>query len=377
MMQQRPLVLSYFKSSMPRKRFVRLLLAAGARPIPAFGRVVQMNSHRFVVTLFCTAIVLALIGCSDDHGVPSTQPSDKTPAQVARFSDYDSAVMSVAFSPDGKLLATSTEQRTVIVWDWQAKKRVLSLKDAGYLCVIMPDSRTLAVCDSGILSTWDLTTGKKLRQFGYDVDGGYSFAPTGRDGILLCGGRAGLTLWDLRTGEWANPTIPALEPGAHCADVSPGGRFAVSGSADGSVRVWSLQTGAETAKLHDKVRWFESVAISPDGRYVLASSSDDESIRLWDMQTQKIVRRFKASAPTPRCTAFSPDGSRFMFTDCQVVHLWDLNADREICQLKGHEVQIEAVCFSPDGIYAATASGVQDLAGRRYDTTARVWRLPK
>jgi len=193
-----------------------------------------------VALLLWMLIGLARITTGDEHAAPSTMPSDESAAIVADFGDDDGTIISSAFSPDGKLVVTASVNRNVVVWDWQQKKAILTLQGKGDLAFIMPDNRTLAVSNMGVLSTWDLITGKKLRQLA-DVGEADCVALTGRDGELLCGGRFGeLGLWNVQTGKI---TRAFLSPphGVRCIAVSAGGKFAVSSSIDGIVRVWNLQ----------------------------------------------------------------------------------------------------------------------------------------
>jgi hypothetical protein len=143
-----------------------------------------------VALLSWMLIGLARIATCDEHAGPSTKPSDQSAPIVAEFGDDDGTMISSAFSPDGKFVVTASVNRNVVVWDWHAKQAVLSLHGKGDLAFIMPDNRTLAVSNTGVLSTWDLITGKTLRQLA-DLGAADCVAPTGRDGELLCGGRFG------------------------------------------------------------------------------------------------------------------------------------------------------------------------------------------
>jgi WD40 repeat protein len=151
---------------------------------------------------------------------------------------------------------------------------------------------------------------------------------------------------------------------------SPDGRFAVSGSNDGTARVWEVATGEEVRCLSAHRKKVNAVAFSPDGRRVL-SAGDDKALRLWDAQTGDQLRSMEGHAGEVLCACFSPDG-RFAASGGkdQTARLWDTEAGREIARFGGEDGKgfgaVQCLAFAPDG--SAVVLGCADYS-------VRLWRL--
>ncbi len=147
---------------------------------------------------------------------------------------------------------------------------------------------------------------------------------------------------------------------------SPDGRYAISGSADKTVRLWDVATGQEVRRFERHTYRVNSVAFSPDARYAL-SGSRDQTVRLWEVATGREVRRFEGHTGDVQSVAFSPDG-RYALSGSgdNTVRLWDAATGREVRRFEGHTLWVNSVAFSPDGRYA--------LSGSR-DQTVRLWEV--
>jgi hypothetical protein len=89
--------------------------------------------------------------------------------------------------------------------------------------------------------------------------------------------------------------------------VTPDGRYVVSGSWDRTVRIWELATGKEVRRLIGQQGHVESVAVTPDGRYIV-SGGNDATLRLWELATGEEIRRFAGHEGHVRSVAVTPDG---------------------------------------------------------------------
>ncbi|PIG95486.1 hypothetical protein CSQ79_00255 [Gloeocapsopsis sp. IPPAS B-1203] len=290
------------------------------------------------------------------------------------FTDTFSQVLSVAFSPDGKLLATGDVNHEIHVWQVADGKILTSCKvDAGWLwCVAFsPNGRWLASGANCTVNLWDVQTGECIKSFPGYTDRVFSvaFSP---DGHFLASGSEDrlVRVWDVKTGEllhtFAGHTDEvrsvAFAP-QHYAH-SRQGMLLASGSFDGTVRVWNLNTGELQIVEHQQKVW--CVAFSPDGR-IIASGSSDRTIKLWDIRTRTNIKTLTGHSQQIRTVAFSRDGQTLASgSDDQSVRLWNYHTGEVLRVLKGHTSWISAVVFSPNTYLLASSS--EDRSVRLWDS---------
>jgi WD40 repeat protein/serine/threonine protein kinase len=142
---------------------------------------------------------------------------------------------------------------------------------------------------------------------------------------------------------------------------SPNGRTALSGSEDGTARLWDLNTGKELRLFKGDSGQVVSVAFSPDGRRALSCGRGDGTIRLWEVETGQELRRF----PGDLAVAFSPDGRQGLSVNDRIIRLWDLDSGKEVRQLRGHTSEVASAVFSSDGR--------RILSGGAWDSRVRLW----
>jgi serine/threonine protein kinase len=160
--------------------------------------------------------------------------------------------------------------------------------------------------------------------------------------------------------------------------VSPDGRFALSGSADRTVRLWDLETGTERRRLEGHTDSVTSVAFTPDGQHFLSAAADN-TLRLWDMETGREQARFWGHTDGVLCVAVSRDGRRILSGGGdKTVRWWDVATGSEIGRWRGHGGDVQGVALSPDGRLALSGGGTvyhRDYAVRLWDTeTGKVLR---
>jgi WD40 repeat protein len=151
---------------------------------------------------------------------------------------------------------------------------------------------------------------------------------------------------------------------------SPDGKYVLTGSQDGSARLWDISTGYEVRSFRGNSREIWTVAYSPSGQYILTGGLGEPAV-LWDVRTGKEVRRFGETKNGVRGVAFSPDGRHVLTADyAKSVRLWDLSNGQEIIQLDG-DFPNGIAAFSPDGRYLVEASR-PSLNGRSLPSILRL-----
>jgi len=245
-----------------------------------------------------------------------------------------SGVNSVAFSPDGHLLATGDADGSSYLWDVATRHRIATLTDpwsAGVTSVAFsPDGRTLAIGDGiGTSYLWDVATGHRIATLA-DPDGSsvrsVAFSP---DGHLLATGDADGSsyLWNLATRHRIATLTDPRSDGVRSVAFSPDGHTLGTGDADGSSHLWNVATGHKIATFTDpRSDGVTSVAFSPDGQ-LLATGDGTGSSYLWNVATgHKIATRTGPDGSGGNSLAFSPDGRTLATCDQYgTIYLWGVS----------------------------------------------------
>jgi WD40 repeat protein/serine/threonine protein kinase len=292
------------------------------------------------------------------------------------LSGHTAGVPVVDFSPDGVLLAAGSKDKTVSIWKVATGERVhrIALPEHVQTLAFHPDGRLLALSTAGTASLWDTSTWQALADIPPEPGGEFwslAFSPNGA--YLAGSGEAGVRLWKLERAPGGPRLLPIAQPSKELAGslcFSPDSHTLAWVERVGYeriVRLWDVNTGLGRVLPARPAHWILALALAPDGR--LALTNDQLEAEWWDVAAGRRVAAYGRGELEARSgisnwsaiTALSPDGAWYAVGN-RAISLWDAQAGRLLLALPQENNPVIALAWSPDRSHLAVGNADGGLA---------------
>ncbi|GIK38807.1 MAG: hypothetical protein BroJett011_26400 [Chloroflexota bacterium] len=314
----------------------------------------------------------ALLLLFEAQGMTQTLEAKRVIGQVpyryfplqATLENHTGPVFAVAWSPDGRQLASASADQTVTIWgkDTGQFTTLRGHTGSAFSVAWSPDGKQLASgsFDKTVI-IWDVATGQptSILHGHEDIVYRVAWSPDGKQ-LASSSPDQTIIIWDVATGKRA-ATLRGHTGEVQGVAWSPDGKQLASGSGDQTIIIWNVTTGRRTRTLHGHTSWVYGVAWSPDGKR-LASTSVDQTVIIWDVATGQPIFTLRGHSDWVNNVAWSPDGLKLASASAdQTVILWDTTTGQLITTLYGHTGEVQDVAWSLDGRWLASASSDQTV----------------
>jgi WD40 repeat protein len=279
--------------------------------------------------------------------------------ELNSFAGHRAAVQALAFSPDGRFVASLDQANVFGIWEARTGKPLLPIPPDNPEAVLRfrfaADGAFLsAIGKDGTVRVWEPAAGMKVRQFRIGTEETVPQWVYGPDGKVLAvpGADNAIHLWDPAAGKELR-ALHGHQDKLGDLTFSPDGKLLASAGQDRSIRLWDAGTGKELQRFTGGEKESASFLFSPDGK--LLAWSWGQGLHLWDVAAQKETRRL---ANTGAPNSFLRDGKTLAVADREAVHLWDLATGKELHRVPSDVRSYSSVTLSsyPEGAVLASAA---------------------
>jgi len=294
--------------------------------------------------------------------------------EVHKLSGHSGGIWSVAFSTDGKWLATGSWDKTVKLWNPATGECVRTCTghvSSVFSVAFSEDGKWVASASGDKTArVWDKETGRCTRTCAGHSSHVCAVAISADGGWLASGSYdKTVRLWNPATGEYLR-SCAGLSSTVLALAFSADGALLASGCRDTIVRLWNPAMGALVCACKGHSGAVRAVTFAKSGK-LLASGSEDKTMRLWDAASGACLRTYVGHSDAVSSVAFSPDGKRLASgSEDTTVRLWDSESTVCVRIIKGHFGKVYSVAFSTDGKWLASGSGGDDKTARVWDTSS-------
>ncbi|TYQ26300.1 protein kinase [Pseudanabaena sp. UWO311] len=362
------------KNKAKRKSIKQSIKDSTRKPTSPILLTISVMIAAFVGLGIGTVIKVSTIGNFDDFSIqlPVFQKKRLTPTKFLQ--KHSDAVQSVALSPDGKIIASASDDGTVKLWELEGDNTspIKEIKDQGgwvRAVVFLSNRQIITAGQDKNIKIIDIATGKVVKTLSGHTNLINNLAIAPASDLLVSGSYDNtVNLWQISTGKLLRSLTGHTDKIWGLA-ISPDGKQVISASRDKTVRIWDVKTG-ESLKILEHPSGVTCVLVTPDGKRVISGNSDN-LIRVWDLASGKKLFELSEHKDAIGAIAITNDG-KYLFSggkDSQnSIHLWNLQTKSPIWNLIGHTDLVTSLVITPDNLKLISSS---------QDKNINIWEIPE
>jgi eukaryotic-like serine/threonine-protein kinase len=330
-------------------------------------------------TVLITGLVglVVVAGLSGETWLTIAQNAPSIGTTVLTYRGHSMFVSTVAWSPDGKRIASCSGDDTVQVWDATNGNTILTYHGHSsyvYDLAWSPDGKRIVSCDNdGTVQIWNATDGKHILTYPGDpmYVSAVTWSPDGRY-IASGGSDSTVKVWDASNGHTVL-TYSEHDDVIVTVRWSPNGKYIASGSDDETAQVWDATDGNTITTYTGHNDTVNAVAWSPDSTSIVSGSAD-ATAQVWDAMGGDSIFTYRRHSDEVRAVAWSPNGKRITSGSADTtVQVWNATDGSKAFTYHGHSTSVNAVAWSPDGKRIASGSGYSNDSN---GNIVQIWQAP-